>query len=121
MIVDKKKKKKEKEKKKKKKRTCRTVDLTIPADLSVKSKESEKRDKYQDLARELKKKTMKQEGDGDTNCNRWTRNNPQRIDKRTRRLRNLKTRWEHPEYIIIRIGQNIEKSTGDLRRFAVVI
>ena len=38
-----------------KKRTCRIVDFAIPADHWVKLKESEKRDKYLDLARELKK------------------------------------------------------------------
>ena len=32
------------------------MDFAVPADLSVKLKESEKRDKYPDLARELKKK-----------------------------------------------------------------
>ena len=37
------------------KRTCLTVDFAIPADHWVKLKESEKRDKYLDLARELKK------------------------------------------------------------------
>ena len=39
----------------KKKRTCRIVDLTVPADNRVKLKESEKKDKYLDFARELKK------------------------------------------------------------------
>ena len=34
----------------------------------VKLKESEKKDKYLDLARELKK-TVEHESDGDTNCN----------------------------------------------------
>ena len=38
-----------------KKRTCRIVEFAIPADHRVKLKESEKRDKYLDLARELKK------------------------------------------------------------------
>ena len=37
-----------------KKRTCRIVVFVVPADLKVKLKESEKRDKYLDLARELK-------------------------------------------------------------------
>ena len=42
----------------------------ILADHRVKLKESEKRDKYLDLARELEKATtMEQEGDGNTNCN----------------------------------------------------
>ena len=39
-----------------KKKTCVIVDLAVPADLRVKLKQSEKRDKYLELARELKKK-----------------------------------------------------------------
>ena len=39
---------------KKKKGTCRIVDFAVPADHRVKLKESEKRDKYLDLAREPK-------------------------------------------------------------------
>ena len=60
------------EKKKKKKRTCRIVDFAVPVDHWVKLKESEKRDKYQDLARELKK-TVEHESDDYTNCNWQTR------------------------------------------------
>ena len=47
-------KKKKKKKKEKKKRTCRIVDFVVPADKRVKLKESEKRVKFIDLARELK-------------------------------------------------------------------
>ena len=43
-----------KKKKKKKKRTCRVVDFAVPADDRVKLQGSEK-NKYLDLARELKK------------------------------------------------------------------
>ena len=39
---------------KKKKRTCQVVDFDVQADHRVKLKESEKRDKYLVLARELK-------------------------------------------------------------------
>ena len=39
----------------KKKRTCRIVDFKVPADHGVKLNESEKKDKYLDLAGELKK------------------------------------------------------------------
>ena len=39
----------------KKKRTSQIVDFAIPADYRVKLKESKKKDKYLDLARELKK------------------------------------------------------------------
>ena len=38
-----------------KKRTCKIVDFAAPADSRVKLKESEKKDEYLDLARELKK------------------------------------------------------------------
>ena len=40
---------------KKKKRTCKIVDFADPADHRIKLKECEKKDKYLDLARELKK------------------------------------------------------------------
>ena len=43
------------------------VDFAVPADLRIKLKECEKRDKYLDLARELKK-TMEYESDNYTNC-----------------------------------------------------
>ena len=54
--------------KKKKKKICKIVDFAIPSDHRIKLKEGEERDKYLDLARELKK-TMKHEGDNNTNCN----------------------------------------------------
>ena len=41
--------------KKKKKRSCKIVDFAVPADQRIKLKEYEKKDKYLDLARELKK------------------------------------------------------------------
>ena len=41
--------------KKKKKRICKIVDFALPADHRIKLKEREKKDKYLDLARELKK------------------------------------------------------------------
>ena len=43
------------------------MDFAVPADHGVKLKESEKREKYLDLTRELKK-TMEHKSDGDTNC-----------------------------------------------------
>ena len=41
--------------KKKKMKICKVVDFAVPAGHRIKLKESEKRDKYLDLARELKK------------------------------------------------------------------
>ena len=51
------------------KRTCRILDFAVPVDHRVKLKECEKRDKYLDIARELKKK-VKHESDDYTNC-KW--------------------------------------------------
>ena len=39
----------------KKKRTCKITDFAVPADHRIKLKEFKKKDKYLDLARELKK------------------------------------------------------------------
>ena len=50
-----------------KKRNCKIVYFAVPADHRIKLKECEKKDKYLDLARELKK-TMEHEGDDYTNC-----------------------------------------------------
>ena len=55
-------------KKKKKKRNCKIVDFAVPADHRIKLKECEKKDKYLDLAKELKK-TAGHAGDNYTNCN----------------------------------------------------
>ena len=38
-----------------KRKTCKIVDFAVPADYRIKLKECEKKDKYLDLARELKK------------------------------------------------------------------
>ena len=53
--------------KQKKKRICKISDFAIPADHRIKLKEYEKKNKYLDLAYELKK-TMEHEGDDYTNC-----------------------------------------------------
>ena len=42
-------------KKKKKKKICKIVDFAVPTDYRINLKESEKKDKYLDLTRELKK------------------------------------------------------------------
>ena len=45
----------------KKKKTCKIVDFAFPVDHRIKLKECEKKDKYLDLARELKKKLWNME------------------------------------------------------------
>ena len=49
-----------------KKRICKVVDIAVPADHRIKPKECEKKHKYLDLARELKK-TVEHEGENYTN------------------------------------------------------
>ena len=60
---------------------------------------------------------MEHEGDGEGNCDwcTWDR----RIGKGTGWLVNKRTSRDHPNYRIIKIGQNTEKSPRDLRRLAV--
>ena len=53
----------------------------VPADHRVKLKESEKREKYLAIVRELKK-TIEYESDDDTNSNWRSWNSPQRLVKR---------------------------------------
>ena len=102
----------------KKKSTFRIVEFTVPVNHRVKLKESKKRDKFLDLAREVKK-TLKNEGDADTNCNLCTRYGYQRIVKGTGRLRNKRARGDHLDYIIIKIGQNTKKISRTLRKLVV--
>ena len=73
--------------------------LCCPGGHRVKIKESKKGDKYLDLTRELK--TIKHKGDGDTNGNWYTWNNPQRLGKETGRIRNQRMSGDHPDYSIV--------------------
>ena len=94
------------------------MDLAVPADHRIKRKECEKKDKYLDLARELKK-FWKVKVTHTTNrywCF-WYSN--QRIIKGTEELGLRSTSGDHPNYNIIENGQNTEKSPGDLRKLAV--
>ena len=61
---------------------------------------------------------MEHEGEGDTSD--WSAyNNLQRPAKETGRLGNKRINGDYPDCSIINIGQNNNKSPGDLRRFAV--
>ena len=79
----------------------------------VKSKESEKKDKYLDLARELKKQwNIKVTAILIVIGALSTVTKGTRIEG----LGNERTNGDHPDYYIFKIGQNTEKSPGDLRR-----
>ena len=81
-------------------------------------KKREKKDKYLDVAKELKKK-MEHEGDDYTNPDWCIRYSKKRIIEGTEGLGSWRTSGDHPNYTIVENGQNTEKSPGDLRRLAV--
>ena len=58
---------------------------------------------------------MKHGGDGDTNGNRCTWDNSKSLGKGSGRIKNRRTNRDHLNYSIANIGQNTEKSPGDLR------
>ena len=94
------------------------MDFAVLADLRIKLKECEKKDKYLDLARKLKKL-----------WNMKVTNIPIVIGafgtvtkgllKGTGGLGRWRMSRDHSNYTIIENGQNTEKSPGDLRRLAV--
>ena len=103
-----------KKKKKKRKRTCKIVNFAVPVDSRIKLKECEKKDKYLDLARELKKL-----------WNMKVTIIPIMIGAfgtvpkgLLKGLEDLKD-GDHRNYSIVENGQNTENSPGDLRRLAV--
>ena len=81
-------------------------------------KECQKKNKYLDLAWELKK-TMEHEGDNYTNYDWCFWYSHQRINKGTEELGGWGTNGDHTNYSIIENSQNTEKSPGDFRRLAV--
>ena len=90
------------------------MDFTVPADHRVKLKESEKKDKYLNFVREVKKNA-----EHESNSYRCSWYNHQKFGQRTGGLQNKKTSEEDSNYKIAAIGQNTEKSPGDLRRLVV--
>ena len=91
----------------KEKITWDMVDISVPEDHSrVKIKESEKRDKYVDLAKELEKKSMEYENDSDTNCKWCAWNGPKSLWKGIEQLKiggrikpsRLQYCWDRLEY-----------------------
>ena len=101
----------------KRKRICKIVDIAVPADHRINVKECEKRDKYLDLARKLKKL-----------WNMKVMIVPMVIGAfgtiTKGSLKGLGA-WkimdgrDYPNDTIAENGQNLETSPGDLRRFAV--
>ena len=62
---------------------------------------------------------MEHVSDGNTNCNWCVRYSHRNIGSESGGLGNKRTSGEHPDYSIIKIGQNTKKSPGDFKRLAV--
>ena len=101
-----------------KNRTWKIVNFAVPVDHRVKLIESENNDKYFNHARELKK-TVEHESDVYTNCNWCSWCTHRRIKKGAGGLGNEGMRGDPPNYYIIEISENTEKSPGDLGRLDV--
>ena len=98
---------------KKKKRICRVMDFAVPASHSLKIKESEKRDKYLDLVRELRKlRNMRVTVIPIITGALGTVNKC--LEKRTEGVLNQPTNRDHLDYSIVEIGQNIEKCPEEI-------
>ena len=63
---------------------------------------------------------MEHESDSDTNCYQCTQYSHQRFGKGTERIGNKKMGGDHLNYCFIKIRQNTEKRSGDLRSLAVI-
>ena len=62
---------------------------------------------------------MEHESGGGANCNWFARYTYQKTGKRTGRIGNKMTSGDYPNFSIVKIGQNTEKSPEDLRRLAL--
>ena len=88
------------------------MDFVVLAD---QSKDQRKRKERQILRpSERTEKAMEHQNDGDTNCNRCTWKDPKKLGK----VEKQRTKRDYPNYSIVKISQNTEKSPGDLRRAA---
>ena len=65
------------------------------------------------------KKAVEQKSYRDTICNQYTRSGSQRLIKGAGKVGNWRTNRDHTNYSTVEVGQNTEKSPGDLKRFAV--
>ena len=100
------------------KRTCRIVVFAVAADHRIKLKESKKRDKYLDLARELKKRwNIKMKVIPMVICRLGTVRKG--IDTGTGRLGYKRTNGDYLNLSIVEIGQKAKRSPGDLKWLAV--
>ena len=110
----------------KNKRTCRIVNLAVSTDHRVKIKENEKKTNKKTPTKQIltscqrTKKAMEHESDRETGCNWYTWNDPKKFGERVGGVGNRRKSRVHPNYNIVELTQNTEKSPGDLRSLAVI-
>ena len=93
------------------------MDFAVLADHGTKVKENEKKNKYLELARE-KKKQLNKKVMLIPPVNGALGTATKRLVQGLEDLE-IRGRGDHPNYSIIKIGQNAEESPRDLRRLAV--
>ena len=103
----------------KKKKICKIVDFAVPADHRIKLKECEKRDRYHDLARELKKKLWNMKVTIIPIVISAFGTLRKGLLKVSGGFGSWRPSEDHPNNSTIEDGQNTEKSPGDLKRLAV--
>ena len=89
------------------------MDFAVPVDHRVKN---QRKRKERQLLRSFQrtKKAVEHASNGDSSGNWRALNDPRR-----KKIGNQRSNRDHHNYSIVEIGQNTEKSTGDLRRLAV--
>ena len=103
----------------KRKRIYKIDEFVVSTDHTIILKASEKKDKYLDLPREVKK-AEEHESNDCANCDWCVRHSNERIIKGPGGLGNWRTGGDYPNDTIVEDGQNTETSPGDLRRLAVI-
>ena len=106
-----------KKKKKDKKGTCKIGDFVGPVDHSVKLKKMKRM--INTLTLPGNYKSVEHESDVYINCNWCSWYSYWRIIKETGGIGNKRTSGDRPDNYITDVGQNTEKSPGDLRILAV--
>ena len=92
--------------------------FTLPVDNRVRLKELKKRDKYPDLAKELKKILLNQKFTIIPNVI-GSKGTVTKGLEHTERFGNNRTSGDCPKYSIVEISQNTENSPGDLKKLVV--
>ena len=93
--------------------------VCIPTDVATKGKDRDDKDRIRERNWREHRKLMKNEGNGNANCNRRTWNDPKRLETGTSRIGNRTTKRDNLNYSSVKIGSNTGKNPKDLWGFVV--